>query len=135
MGRIGEALAEYRDVRRLATAEWGPLHEHTLTVEFGFGAFLGKSGDAEGARDIFQFVEDQLRLQRGPLHVSTLLSQIQLAIWTATAGNPQRAMNMLLRTLIRLRDSLGKNNHLVKQFEEGLAVIRGGAPKGVGGKR
>lgn len=42
---------------------------------------------------------------------------------------------MTLQALIRLRDSLGKNNHLVKQSEEGLAAVRGGAPKGVGGKR
>jgi hypothetical protein len=56
--------------------------------------------------------------------------QVPLAVWTAAAGNPRLGTNALLRTLIRVRNSLGKNNPLVRQFEEGLNSIRNGQVRG-----
>jgi hypothetical protein len=119
-----------------SAAAFGPLHLDTVQAHGHFADTLGTAGDAAGARDLFTWVVEQLIAQRGPYHKITLLAQVPQAYWTAAAGNSQKGVHLLLRTLVRIRNSLGKNDPLVAQFEAALDGIRGsgGPAKGGGGK-
>ncbi|WP_306750982.1 toll/interleukin-1 receptor domain-containing protein [Saccharothrix yanglingensis] len=133
--RFEEALAAYEEVIIDAVAAFGESDLKIVLLQGFYANVLGESGDATAARDLYAEVVDQLAAQLGPYDKVTLATNLTLAMWTARAGNPQRAAHMLLRVLIRLSNSLGKNNPLVKQFESGLNSIRGGGPPNKSGKR
>lgn len=124
LGRFDEAIAIHQEVITATEAELGSLSMRTVQFRMGYGETLGRAGDAVGAREQFAFAVEQFTIQRGPYDRATLMASVSLALWTAAAGNPQRAQHMLLRTLIRMRNSLGKNNPLVEKFEEALINIR-----------
>jgi tetratricopeptide (TPR) repeat protein len=124
LSRFDEAFQIHRDVVAAAITEFGALDLRTVQLQAAYAETLGQAGDPIAARDLHAFAVEQLTIQRGPYDKTTLLSQVPLAVWTSAAGNPRLGTNMLLRTLIRVRNSLGKNNPLVQQFEEGLNSIR-----------
>ncbi|MDR6594539.1 toll/interleukin-1 receptor domain-containing protein [Saccharothrix longispora] len=134
-GRFEEAIAAYEEVIADAVAAFGESDLKIVLLRSLYANVLGESGDAAAARDLYAEVLDQSVAQLGPYDKFTLAAYLALAMWTARTGNPQRAAHMLLRVLIRLSNSLGKNNPLVKQFENGLNSIRGGGPPNKSGKR
>jgi hypothetical protein len=124
LGLFSEAKAEHQKLIAAATAAFGPLDQRTVGFHWSYANALGEAGDPAAARDLTTFVVEQLTAHRGPYNVRTLRASIDQAMWTAKAGNPQLAMHMLLRMLTRMRKTLGKNNPLVKQFEDALNSIR-----------
>ncbi|WP_410672085.1 tetratricopeptide repeat protein [Amycolatopsis sp. cmx-4-68] len=135
LGRFDEAIKLYEELLADAADTLGARHLDTIDLREDYADIIGYAGDPAAARDLYAETVDQHIAQRGPYHKATLLAQLGLALWTTEAGNPQRAMHLLLRLLIRLRLSLGKSNPLVKKFEDGLNSIRGGQPHGAGGKQ
>ncbi|MFC3890516.1 tetratricopeptide repeat protein [Lentzea rhizosphaerae] len=125
LGRMDEAMTIQQDLIAAATAEFGPLSLTTTEYQIEYADTLGRAGSAAAARDLSKIVVEQYIAQRGPYDRYTLLAHIPLAMWTAAAGNPQSATHTLLRMLIRMRKSLGKNNSLVESFENALDSIRG----------
>ncbi|HEY0640981.1 MAG TPA: SEFIR domain-containing protein [Pseudonocardiaceae bacterium] len=134
-GGLEEAIGDYRELIADSTAALGALHLDTIEYQAGYADLLGRAGDAAAARDLYAWVVDQLTAQQGPYHKLTLEAHLPLAVWTAAAGNPQRAVHTLIRMLTRFRTSLGKNNPMVRKIEDGLDSIKSGPPKGGGGKQ
>ncbi|NKE62417.1 tetratricopeptide repeat protein [Lentzea sp. PSKA42] len=128
LNQFDEAIQIHREVIAVATTEFGALDLRTVQFQAAYAGTLGQAGYPAAARDLNVFAVEQLTIQRGPYDKLTLMAQIPLAVWTSAAGNPRLGTNTLLRTLIRVRNSLGRNNPLVQQFEEALNNIRKGQP-------
>jgi hypothetical protein len=125
LGLYDQARAVHQDVIAAAVDKFGPLDLRTVDLHCSYALTVGNSGDAAAARDLLAFVHEQFAAQRGAYDKATLEALAALAVWTAAAGNVQLAVHTLLRLLIRLRNSTGKNNPLVHVFEEALDSIRG----------
>ncbi|MDX8031991.1 FxSxx-COOH system tetratricopeptide repeat protein [Lentzea sp. BCCO 10_0856] len=128
LDQFDEAMRIHEEVLTIANAEFGGQDQRTMQYLGEYAETLGRTGHPAAARDLHAFVVGQLTTQRGTYDKVTLMSQVPLALWTASAGNPQRAGFMLLRMLVRMRNSLGKNNPLITQFEEALNSVRGSGP-------
>ncbi|MCP2246513.1 FxSxx-COOH system tetratricopeptide repeat protein [Lentzea aerocolonigenes] len=124
LGRFAEAIPIHLDVIAISTTEVGALDLRTVQLQAAYAVTLGHAGKFAAARDLNAFAVEQMTIQRGPYDKLTVMTKIPLAVWTAAAGNPRLATSTLLRSLIRMRNSLGKNNPLVQQFEDALNSIR-----------
>ncbi|MDX3538484.1 tetratricopeptide repeat protein [Streptomyces sp. MB09-01] len=125
-GQVTAATAYFRHLADTAHTRLGPDHTNTLAARYNLAYWRRRAGNADGAADFEQLLEDTLRVL-GPDHPNTLAARSNLAHWQGQAGDAAAAAASLAELLEDRLQVLGPDHPYTLTARHNLAYWRGRA--------
>ncbi|WIG17597.1 tetratricopeptide repeat protein [Kocuria rosea] len=89
---------------------YGPDHLDTLHARSNLANWVGETGNAAAARDLFAALLSDEQRVLGPNHRSTLSARSNLAYWVGDAGDPAAARDLFATLLLDQQRILGPDH-------------------------